>query len=225
MDKKKYKIIIGLMVIVIIGIMIYEHTELGKIITFDNFMKNKEKLHYYVQKNYIGTVIIYILAYAIISFGIPGAAILALVGGFIFGTTKGTIYINIGATIGATASFLLSRYIIGSWIQSQYKDKIIRINKQIKENGANYFLTARFIPIVPFFLINLLGGLTTIPLRTFIWTTSLGIIPVDIVYAYAGSNIENIHSLNDVLSTKVILTLSLLAIVPMLSSSLKKAME
>jgi uncharacterized membrane protein YdjX (TVP38/TMEM64 family) len=117
---------------------------------------------------------------------------LSIAGGFFFGVIFATIYINIGATIGATLVFLAARFFLGEMIQNKYGDKLTRFNREVETNGRNYLITLRLIPVFPFWMINLFAGVTRIKPRTFIWTTSLGIIPGSAVYAYAGYAINDI---------------------------------
>jgi uncharacterized membrane protein YdjX (TVP38/TMEM64 family) len=162
--------------------------------------------------------VVYIAAVAL---NVPGAAILTMAGGFLFGTALTVLYANVGATTGAVLAFLLARYLLGEWVQSRYRTQLAGFNSEIERNGSKYLLTLRLIPVFPFFLINFLSGLTTIPLRTFAWTTSLGIIPAAAVFGFAGQQIGTISSAGEILSPKVIIAftlLALLALIPALIS-------
>jgi uncharacterized membrane protein YdjX (TVP38/TMEM64 family) len=138
--------------------------------------------------------------------------VLTLSGGFLFGALLGTLYVNAGATTGATLAFLFCRYAAGDWIQEKYLDKLITFNRELSENGYRYLLALRLIPLFPFFLINAGAGLTKIPLRTFVWTTSLGILPGSFVYAFAGKQLGSIESMGDIFSTEILIAFSLLAL-------------
>lgn len=129
------------------------------------------------------------------------------------------------ATIGAVLAFLFSRYLVGTWIHNKYHEKLSRFNQELTQHGSRYLLTLRFIPLFPFFLINIFAGLTKIPLKTFIWTTSLGIFPGSLVYSFAGSQLTNITSVKDVLSVKILLAfcmLGLFVLAPRLLTAIKK---
>jgi uncharacterized membrane protein YdjX (TVP38/TMEM64 family) len=223
--KKNKKVYIS-MILLIIGFFLIKYTGISRVLTFENLQQNKELLKIYVNENYIYAVSIYILTYIIVvTFALPGAGVLSLTGGFLFGIVGGMLYSNVGATIGAIFSFLSARYIIGEWIQKRYEEKLEKINEEIKENGKNYFLMLRLIPVFPFFLINLLAGLTSIPLTTFAWTTTIGIIPGSFAYSFAGNNLGNIQSAKDILSIHTILgftALGALAILPIFLKKMKR---
>ena len=170
------------------------------------------RLQQVVERNYLLSVGGYIVIYiVVVAFSIPGATILTLGGGFLFGTLWGAIYVNAGATIGATLAFLFCRYVAGEWVQNKYQDKLTTFNRELLKNGYRYLLALRFIPVFPFFLINIFAGLTRIPLRTFIWTTSIGIFPGSLVYAFAGSQLGDIQSVEDIFSARIAVAFSLLA--------------
>lgn len=222
MNNTKKKWLIGSLFLITV-IYVLRFTNISETLTFENLIKNKNKLNQFVEENYLKASMAYVLIYfAVITMGLPGGAIMSLAGGFLFGAVVAVIYINIGASFGAILSFTLARYVLGDWLQNKYSDKLIKLNKEIEENGANYMLTLRLIPVFPFFLINLLSGLTNIKLRVFAWTTIVGIIPGSFVYAYAGSNLSKINALEDVLSPGIILALIFLGILSLTPSMVKK---
>lgn len=181
-------------------------------LTFENLKQHRETLKNYVDDHYILTALGFIFVYLSTAFFIPGAIVLTLAAGFLFGTVPGAIYVNAGATAGATIAFLLSRYFIGGWIQRKYEKQMSAFNKEISRHGHNYLLTLRIIPILPFFVINYLAGLTEISLKKFIWTTSLGMLPGSLIYSFAGQQLATIDSVQGILSTKLVLSFVLLAV-------------
>ncbi len=202
--------LLAILIAVIVGL---RFTGLGDVLTFDNLQRNKDALLAYVREHYAASVMAYIGIYiAAIALNAPGAAILTIAGGFLFGTAPAIVFANIGATTGAVLAFLLSRYLLGEWVQARYQSQLARFNKEIERNGTRYLLTLRLIPLFPFFVINFLSGLTTVPLRTFVWTTAVGIIPAGAVYAFAGQQIGSIRSPGEILSPGVILAFVLLAL-------------
>ena len=166
-------------------------------------------------------VLIYIAAVAL---SIPGATILTLTAGFLFGFI-GVIYVNIGASAGAVLAFLAARYLIGDWVQRRYGEKLASFNKEIAENGYNYLLTLRFIPLFPFFLINIFAGLTRVPLTVFAWTTMVGILPGSFVYIYTGRQLGIIDKPGDILSWQIILAFVLLGLLVLSPVVIKKFMK
>ncbi|MCP4134628.1 MAG: TVP38/TMEM64 family protein [bacterium] len=208
----------GILLLIIIGVIVAVKVfDLDDYLTFENLKKYKEQLSVFIESNYLLAVVAFIGVYVVVTaFSIPGAAVLSLACGFLFGMW-GVLYVNAGATTGAILAFLAARYLLGDSIQEKYSEKLAKFNGDLKKNGPNYFLTLRFIPIFPFFLINLLGGLTNIPLRTFAWTTAVGIIPGSFVYVYAGTQLGTINSMGDIMTWQMILVFvffGILAIVP-----------
>lgn len=189
-----------------------------EVLTFENLKRNRDALLSMVKEHYAASVLTYIGVYIVtIALNVPGAAILTIAGGFLFGTVPAVLYANVGATTGAVLAFLSARYLLGEWVQNKYHVQLARFNREMEINGPRYLLTLRLIPIFPFFMINFLSGLTKIPLKTFVWTTAVGIIPAAAVYAFAGRQIGTIESPGEILSAKVIIAfvlLALLALVP-----------
>lgn len=223
---KKKVIIILIIVGIIAAIKLSGVTDY---LTFEILKANKELLFEYVKENYFLSSIIFILIFIItVALSLPGGAVLTLAGGFIFGTLAATLYVNISATIGATLAFLITRYLIGNWIQKRYGQQLKRFNEEISSHGPNYLLTLRFIPIFPFFLINLCAGLTRIQLKSFIWTTSIGILPGDIAYCFAGSQLGSVNSTQDIFSKNILIAFLLLAafsIVPVVYNKIRRKKE
>jgi len=214
------------LVLFIAVILLMRFSPVSDYLTFENIKKNKDFLLAFSAENYLFSVLLYITAYVlVVALSIPGAVVLTLVGGFLFGTLWTVLYVNAGATVGAAFAFLIARYLIGDRLQHNYEHQLARFNEEIAKNGVRYLLTLRLIPVFPFFLINFLSGLTSIPLSTFIWTTSLGILPGTAVYAYAGQQLGAITTVSEILSTKVLvvfLLLGLFAIFPILLNYGKK---
>lgn len=195
-------------------------------LTFETLVQNKDILKKFVMDHYTTAVVIFIFAYFIATtFSLPTGLVLSLAGGFLFGAVPGTVYINIGATTGATALFIGSRYFFGDYFQSKYKANIKSLNEELEKNGKSYLLTLRLIPIFPFFLVNLMSGLSTIALTTFVWTTAIGIIPGSFVYAYAGSQLSSIQTTEDIVSPSILLALVMLGILSLIPTVYGKVQQ
>ena len=211
MSTRKKQIV--LLVVFLLLIVLLRFSPLGSVLTFDNLTRHRDELAAAVRGDYALSVLLFIGAYILVTaLSMPGAAVLTLAGGFLFGTVFTTIFVNIGATAGASLAFLSARYLLGDRLQDRYGGQLRRFNEELGKNGANYLLTLRFIPIFPFFLINFLAGLTRMPFRTFLWTTALGIIPGTAVYAFAGRQIGSINAPSEILSPKVFAAFGALAI-------------
>jgi len=219
--KAIYKKIILLTIIVVV-IFLVKFLNLDSYLTFENLKLYKEQMLHYVNSNYlvsaVGFIAVYIL---VVAFSLPGAAVLSLACGFFFGMT-GVVYVNLGATFGAVLAFFAARYIIGNWIQGKYGDRMESFNKDLEQNGKNYLLTLRLVPVFPFFLINLLAGLTGISLFTFFWTTAVGIIPGSVVFVYAGTQLSTVNSMGDIISWQMLSAFALLGLLSLIPVFIQK---
>jgi pyruvate/2-oxoglutarate dehydrogenase complex dihydrolipoamide dehydrogenase (E3) component/uncharacterized membrane protein YdjX (TVP38/TMEM64 family) len=215
-----------LLAVVIALIVALRLSGLGDAITLQNLQRNGDKLVAFSNENYPLSVLTYILVYiAIAGFSIPGATVLTLAGGYLYNALLGAIYVNIAATTGATLAFLFARYIAGKSLQKKYSRRLTKFNTELDRNGVSYILTLRFIPLFPFFLINIFAGLTNMRLRTFIWTTSVGIFPGSFIYAFAGKQLGTIESIKDIATPGVLGAfglLAVLALVPVVYKKVKK---
>lgn len=218
------RIFFGILFLIIVVLLRYsgigEHINFGKL----KFHRNTLKL--FVEHNYWYSVLIYILSYMlIVTLFLPLAAVFTLAGGFLFGTLFGALFANIGATLGAIIAFLIVRYVIGDSLQKKYKQQLAKFNTAMAEQGSWYLLFVHFIFVIPFFMINILAGLTQVSLWTFTWTTSLGILPGAFVYTFTGEQLNEIDTFTDIFSGKVLLAfglLTLMGIIPMVLKAFKK---
>jgi uncharacterized membrane protein YdjX (TVP38/TMEM64 family) len=219
---KKYILRLIILVLIVAGIFsIIRFTPVGGYLNAQALQENKEALKGFVERNYLVAVLVYIAAYTlVVALSIPGAMWLSIAGGFFFGVVFATIYINIGATVGATIVFLAARFFLGEMIQNKYGEKLSKFNNEVEANGSNYLITLRLIPVFPFWMINLFAGVTKVKPRTFIWTTSLGIIPGSAVYAYAGYAINDIGEAG--VPKNIIFALLLLALLSAVPLIIKK---
>ncbi|MHB1398783.1 MAG: FAD-dependent oxidoreductase [Trichloromonadaceae bacterium] len=161
-----------------------------------------------------GYMAIYILATAL---SLPGAIILTLAGGALFGLGIGFVAISFASSIGATLAFLAARFLLRDSVQSRFGERLRAINDGVRKEGAFYLFSLRLVPIFPFFLINLAMGLTPIRTRTFYWVSQLGMIPGTLVYVNAGTQLGQIDSLAGILSPGLLFSFVLLGLLPLLS--------
>lgn len=181
----KRVLILGLIVAGVLALWFF--TPVKELVDFRAVFENRENLLETVQSRYLPAVLIYIGVYiAVTALSVPGATILTLLGGFFFGPWLATLYVNVGASLGAFIIYIAARYFLGEGIQNKYGEKLEKFNAEIDKNGPNYMLTLRLVPIFPFFLVNLFAGFTTIRPRQFLWTTALGIIPGSFAYTWLG---------------------------------------
>ncbi|RQW76733.1 MAG: TVP38/TMEM64 family protein [Geobacter sp.] len=178
--------------------------------------QHRNELHNYVKAHYELSVAVFMAVYVATAFFLPGAVILTLLGGFLFDVLPAALYINIGGTVGAILALLVSRYLVGDWIQARYVEQLKTLNEAIDRHGAPFLLVFRIIPVFPFFAVNYLAGLTRIPIKTFVWTTSLGILPGSILYAYVGRELGSIERPQDILSFRLLIAITFLGLLSLL---------
>ncbi len=164
-----------------------------------------------------GYMVIYILS---TSLSLPGATILTLAGGALFGFWTGVLVVSFASTIGATLACFVSRFVLRDWVQGKFGDRLATINEGIAREGAFYLFTLRLIPLFPFWMINLVMGLTKVPLLTFYWVSQVGMLPGTAVYVNAGKELAKIDSLSGILSTSLILSFAILGLFPIVVKKL-----
>ena len=171
--------------------------------------------------NPLQTVAAFFLIYvAATGLSLPGATILTLAAGAIFGLLWGTLIVSFASSIGATLAFLASRFVLRDAMQAKFGDKLKAINAGIDKDGAFYLFTLRLVPAFPFFVINLVMGLTSIKTRTFYWVSQLGMLAGTIVYVNAGTQIAQIESAAGILSPALIASFTLLGIFPLIAKKI-----
>jgi len=187
--------------------------DLGRWLNLSAVQANRDALLAWTHTNYFTAVILFILIYTLQTvLVLPGAALLSLLGGFLFNPVLGALYVNIGATGGATGAFLASRYLFRDVVERKFGDRLAPLQAGIARDAFHYLLTLRLIPLFPFFLVNLLAGLTRIRTGPYVLATSLGILPASFVFCNAGRQLGTLNSLDDVASPRVLGALALLGV-------------
>ncbi|HHH48359.1 MAG TPA: pyridine nucleotide-disulfide oxidoreductase, partial [Gammaproteobacteria bacterium] len=192
--------------------------DLGQYLTLD-FLKSQHQafLDYYASHQ-LPTITIYFLLYILVTaLSLPGAVIMTLAGGAIFGLLYGVVIISFASTIGATLAFLISRFLLRDYVQKRFGDKLKAVNDGIERDGDFYLFTLRLIPIFPFFIINLVMGLTPMKAGRFYVVSQIGMLPGTIVYVNAGSQLGKLDSLSGILSPGLLLSFALLGLFPLLA--------
>ena len=195
-------------------------------LTLEYLKSSKDKLDEYYQDNpllVLGTYfVIYLTSTA---FSLPGAAVLSLAGGALFGLTVGTLVVSFASTIGATLAMLIARVLLRDWVKNRFASQMTTINSGMIKEGAFYLFTLRLLPVVPFFVINLVMGLTPLRTVTFFWVSQLGMLPATLVYVNAGSELGKIQTIDDILSPSLIISFVLLGIFPLLVKKILTAIQ
>lgn len=209
---------ITLLVTVAILVAAFFLFDLGRYFNLEYLKQQQAVMDAFYERQPLTTALYYFLLYIVITgLSLPGAAILTLAGGAIFGLLWGTVIVSFASTIGATLAFLFSRYLFRDAIQGRFADKLTAINRGMAEEGAFYLFTLRLVPIFPFFIINLVMGLTPIRALTFFLISQAGMLAGTIVYVNAGTQIAKIEQLKDIASPELILSFVLLGIFPLLA--------
>ena len=212
-----------LLALLVGAIVAYKAFGLETIFSFETLKAQKELLLELVQTHFWLSALLLMASYAFsVAFMIPIATLFSLAAGFMFGALWGTLIAVFGATLGAVASFYVARFILGESLQSKYAKELERFNKEFETNGYSYLFALRLLPIFPFFLINLLCGLTRIDVKTFFITTFIGIIPGGFAYTYAGSRLSAINALSDIFTKEMALAFVFLGLLSLLPVAYKK---
>ena len=215
------KFIIGVAIAIAIGAFFF--FDLGRFLSLNVLKENRDHLLAFTEVNYATAVGLFVLTYIVITgLSLPGAVILTLAGGFLFGSVFATLFVNIGATTGATLAFLAARYLLRDWVEQKFGNTLGPIQAGFSKNAFNYLITLRLIPLFPFFLVNMVSGLTRVSIGTYVTATAIGIIPGSFVFAYAGRQLGSINSLQEVASPNVLLAFTLLGLLAMVPILYKK---
>ena len=207
---------ISIVLILLSVIIVFIVFDLDRFVTLSYIKASQEKFQALATEHPLIVITSYMTVYILItSLSLPGAAVLTLLGGALFGLWIGTLAVSFASTIGATLACVVSRFVLRDWVQKKLGDKILTVNEGVEREGAFYLFTLRLIPIFPFWAINLVMGLTRMPLRTFYWVSQVGMLAGTVVYVNAGKELAKIDSLSDILSPSLILSFILLGILPL----------
>ncbi|HHF3037127.1 MULTISPECIES: TVP38/TMEM64 family protein [Vibrio diabolicus subgroup] len=209
------KLILGL---ILVAIIVFLGVNFSQYLTLENAKAQQEALTTYIDQNFVFSAAIYFFAYiAITAFSIPGAAVVTLLGAALFGFWTSLLLVSFASTMGATLAFLSSRYLLRDWVQNKFGNKLIAINQGVEKDGAFYLFSLRLIPVFPFFLINLLMGLTPMSVGRFYLTSQVGMLPGTAVYLNAGTQLATIESLSGIISPAVLASFALLGLFPIIT--------
>ncbi len=210
-----------LLLLIVAAVAAFFLFDLGTYLTLSNLKSRQAELAAFVEANPATAIAGFFLLYvAVTALSLPGAAILTLAAGAIFGLWEGTLIASFASTIGASLAFLSSRYLLRDWVKARFGGRIDAIDRGIERDGAFYLLTLRLIPAFPFFLINLAMGLTAMRLLTFALVSQAGMLAGTIVYVNAGTRLAAIESTSDILSPALIGSFVLLGLFPLLAKAL-----
>ncbi|EMX8898127.1 TVP38/TMEM64 family protein [Enterobacter bugandensis] len=162
-------------------------------------------------------LIFFALYVAVSALSIPGAAVLTLLGGALFTLWEGTVLVSFASTLGATLAMLASRYLLRDWVQRRFARQMATVNAGMARDGAGYLFALRLMLLFPFFLVNLLMGLTRITVRRYWWVSQLAMLPATVIFLNAGRELGKVASLRDILSPGVVFAFTLLGLLPLVT--------
>ena len=214
---KKLLIILALAAL----IAAYVFFGVGDYLTVDGIKRVAGEVDGYYQRHPVQVVGLFFLTYvAVTAASLPGAAVMTLAAGALFGVLLGTVVVSFASTLGATLAFLASRYVLRDAIETRFGERLRTVNAGLERDGAFYLFTIRMIPLFPFFVVNLVMGLTRIRLWTYAWVSQVGMLLGTIVYVNAGTQLAQIDSLAGIASPAVLVSFALLGIAPWIAKAI-----
>ncbi len=216
---KNAKIWIAVAAVLLIAAFFY--FDLGQYLSLDYLKQKHQSIVEFYGENRLLTIVGFFFLYVgVTGLSLPGAAILTLAAGAIFGFVTGLVIVSFASTLGATLAFLISRFLFRDSVQNKFGEHLETLNNGIKEEGAFYLFTLRLIPAVPFFIVNLLMGLTPIKTGVYAIASQLGMLPGTAVFVNAGNQLSKINSVGDILSPQLIAAFVLLGVFPIVAKKL-----
>jgi len=208
-----------LLLCALLGAFILIYTQLPPgTLTLENLQARHQALLLYCQQAPIRSAALFFMLYVLVTaLSLPGAALLTLLGGALFGLWSGIVLVSFAATLGATLAMLVSRYLLRDWVQRRFAGPMRTVNDGVARDGAFYLFALRLIPLFPFFVVNLLAGMTTLGVRRYWWVSQLGMLPGAVVFLNAGHQLGQIASLHDILSPGVVFAFTLLGLLPLVT--------
>ncbi len=213
-----------ILVAIILGaILAFFYFDLQSVFNLQYLQEQKAQwLDLYQQHPFLFMAGFFALYVLFTSLALPAASILTVAAGAIFGFVTGLILVSFASTTGAVIAFLITRYLVGDTVKNKFSKQLVKINQGMEEDGALYAFSMRLVPLFPFFLVNSLLALTSIKVRTYYWTSQLGMLAGTAVYVNAGTQLSTINSLGDIVSPNILISFVLLGIFPFIAKYLLK---
>jgi len=211
-------ILLGILATLVAGFFIFD---LGQYLTLSYLKSQQQIFNDYYQNNRFSTLLIYFIVYIIVTaLSLPGATVMTLAGGALFGLWTALIVVSFASSIGATLAFLASRFLLRDWVQKRFGDKLKAVNEGIEKDGAFYLFSLRLVPLFPFFMINLVMGLTPLKTCQYYIVSQLGMLAGTIVYVNAGTQLGQLESAGGILSPGLLISFILLGVFPLFAKRL-----
>ncbi|MEZ6961619.1 MULTISPECIES: FAD-dependent oxidoreductase [unclassified Aeromonas] len=199
--------------------------DLGHYLSLSQLQAHQESLALWVDRHFVAASLLFLVIYVLsTALSLPGASLLTLAGSAVFGVAWGLLLVSFASSLGATLAFLSARFLLRDWVSARFGDKLATFQAGMAKDGAFYLLSLRLIPIFPFFLVNLLMGLTPIRVSTYYWVSQLGMLPGTFVFVLAGSELATLTSTGNILSPGLMVALTLLGLMPWLMKKLAQTL-
>lgn len=210
--------VVAIIVAIVVAFFAFD---LGRFLSLDYFKARQAALEAFAGSNPLQAGAAFLAIYVVATgLSLPGATILTLAGGAIFGLVWGVVLVSFASTFGAALAFLASRFLLRDWVQGKFGDKLKSINEGVAKEGAFYLFALRLVPAFPFFVVNLVMGLAPMRTGTFYWVSQVGMLAGTVVYVYAGTQLAQITSLQGIVSPGLLGVFALLAIFPFIARSI-----
>lgn len=218
MSNKKGSAKIILLCVIIVLLVAAYLLDVSQYLSIDFFKQQRTAIDELYQRRPGIVLLSYFLVYVLVaSLSIPGAVVLTLAGGAVFGFLTGLIVVSFASTVGATVAFLLTRYLLRDWVQARFGDRLHIINQGIQQDGAFYVFGLRLVPVFPFFMVNIVLALTPLKVWTFYWVSQLGMLAGTMVYVNAGTQLAQLQELSDIANPFLLISFSLLGVFPIIA--------
>ncbi|MDX1587692.1 MAG: FAD-dependent oxidoreductase [Oleiphilaceae bacterium] len=209
------KLVIAVIVLAVVSFFFFD---LGRFLELEALKAHQVELNALITENLVLSLGLFFILYVVVTaLSLPGAAVMTLAGGALFGLGWGLVIISFASTIGATLAFLVARFLLRDTLKERYASTLKRVDDGIHRDGAFYLATLRLIPVFPFFVINIVMGLTGMRTWTYYWVSQVAMLPGTIVYVNAGTQLAGIERMGDILSPELLLSFVLLGIFPLLA--------
>jgi pyruvate/2-oxoglutarate dehydrogenase complex dihydrolipoamide dehydrogenase (E3) component/uncharacterized membrane protein YdjX (TVP38/TMEM64 family) len=215
-----------LAVLILVAVTVFVGFDLGRFLTLD-FLKQAKGTFAAWQGNqpWLTAAGYFVLYVAMAALSLPGAAIMTVAGGAIFGLAEGVLLVSFASSAGAVLAFASARFVLRDSVQRRAGSRLKTVNEGITKDGVFYLFSLRLVPVFPFFVVNLLMGLTEIRLKTFYWVSQLGMLPATVVFVYAGTQLARIQRLSDVTSPRLLLSFTLLGVFPLIARGVVRTLQ
>lgn len=207
-----------LLLVVAVLVAAFFVLDLNQLLTLDGLKASMDRFEFLRVQSPVRVALVFFVVYVVVTaLSLPGATLMSLAAGALFGLAGGTLLVSFASSIGATLAFLASRFLFRDAIQSRFGQRLKAINDGMAQDGPMYLFTLRLVPLFPFFLVNLLMGLTPIRTFSYYWISQLGMLAGTVVYINAGTELAKVSSLSGIVSPALVFSFVLLGVFPVLA--------